>query len=263
MSVTSIPAHYYEKSAAAGEAVPENTHNLYFVVKADSAADAAQFLPPSSIAVADASTTCSAATQDNHSLTMLAPSESATTTTTTTTTTVTSDAQRVDDGHEEEAATMQAHDDDNVHTHDIAALLNNLCDATAPSTAAAAVDFFTLPGVDVAIDFYLAHFHRHTRTPRACYVLALVLLDRWMTATRCPVGYHNVHGVMLSALVVACKLQLETRMYPMSWYARVGGAADGCTLSRLERGFLQGLGYNLHVEAETFAAYEAFLTTSQ
>jgi hypothetical protein len=86
------------------------------------------------------------------------------------------------------------------------------------------------------------------------FVYALVLIDRIQE-------YHpgflltsrNVHRLLLAANVASAKY-LDDFFYKNSFYANVGGVSLK-VLKELEAEFMALIGFNAHVEEETFASY--------
>lgn len=86
------------------------------------------------------------------------------------------------------------------------------------------------------------------------FVYALALIDRVLE-------YHpgfvlhsqNVHRILLAANVVAAKY-LDDFFYKNSFYANVGGVPLRL-LNELEAEFMSLIGFNAHIEHETFASY--------
>lgn len=86
------------------------------------------------------------------------------------------------------------------------------------------------------------------------FVYALVLIDRIQEYHPHFLLHHkNVHRLLLAANVVAAKY-LDDFFYKNSFYANIGGVALK-VLNDLEAEFMLLIGFNAHVEEDTFASY--------
>lgn len=98
------------------------------------------------------------------------------------------------------------------------------------------------------------------RCSDAAFLIALILLDRYL-ADNASRGQDpqrltkwNVHRLFLASLVVTVKYN-EDFVFGNSHYAKAGGVHLR-EVNRLERFFLRGLDYNLHVQPEQYEFYE-------
>lgn len=104
-----------------------------------------------------------------------------------------------------------------------------------------------------SLERYLARWVHYTEAEDNVAVIASIYIDRACTATGLQLNQHNVHRVLLSALLLAGKW-LEEQPFRMSHYAQVG-AVGNSELHKLESAFLNHIGWNLNVNRAEQAQY--------
>lgn len=107
---------------------------------------------------------------------------------------------------------------------------------------------------DLSVPLYWDRLVRYFKCSSNVYVIALIYLDRFLTArTNITINRLNIHRLLLVALVVAVKFH-EDSTYFNSYYAQVGGL-ELQELNRLEREFFNGLNFQLAVTPSQFQVY--------
>lgn len=114
-----------------------------------------------------------------------------------------------------------------------------------------------IPAVDTTL--YMRRLVRYCKLSPTVVMVALVLLHRAREADgRLAVSGWNVHRLMLTALMVACK-SVEERTFPTAHFARVGGVGSTQELVRLEWVFLELLEWRCQVNGRVLALAQARL----
>lgn len=113
----------------------------------------------------------------------------------------------------------------------------------------------------ISIGMYLEHLARGFQCSRACFVIAIVYIDRLVQRHRdFRLNSLNVHRIALTALLIAVKFQ-DDKFFANLYYANVGGVKTQ-ELNSLEVRLLRLLDYRLHVQPEEFERYLLALTYS-
>lgn len=107
-----------------------------------------------------------------------------------------------------------------------------------------------------SLESYISRLVSYTHCSRSVFVNALVYLDRIKkTDPRLAISEMNVHRVLITAVVLSVKF-LEDELYRNSYFAKVGGIQTVQEFNRLERTFLEAIGWAVHVENAEYAQYE-------
>lgn len=121
-------------------------------------------------------------------------------------------------------------------------------------------DSSEVPGI--SIEKYLRRLQAVFRCSEACFIGAIVVMDRYLDAD--VAGQEprrltalNVHRLYLACLVVTVKYN-EDLVYGNSHYAKAGGIPLR-EVNRLERHLLMALDYDLRVQPEEISQYEEML----
>lgn len=111
----------------------------------------------------------------------------------------------------------------------------------------------------IGIDKYLMRLYTHFKCSDACFIAALIMVDRLLEydGGRLPLTMRNVHRVFLASLVVAVKYH-EDLVYSNSHYAKAGGVHLR-EVNRLERVLLAAFDFDLRITPEEYHKYEAAL----
>jgi len=95
------------------------------------------------------------------------------------------------------------------------------------------------------LERYMARWVQYTEAEDIVAVIAAIYIDRVCMKTGLHLNKHNVHRVLLAALLLASKW-MEEDQFRMSHYAAVG-AVDIAELRELESCFLRHVGWELHI----------------
>lgn len=111
----------------------------------------------------------------------------------------------------------------------------------------------------IGIDKYLMRLQSYFQCSDACFIAALILVDRMLgyDGGELPVTKQNVHRLFLACLVVAAKYH-EDVVFANNHYAKAGGVQLR-EVNRLERVLLQALDFDLSIAPEQYRLYEAAL----
>lgn len=75
---------------------------------------------------------------------------------------------------------------------------------------------------DISIHSYLERIALYSKCSEACFVIALVYIDRLIEAQEISVTLYNVHRLFITAILLATKLY-DDEYYNNSYYAKLGG----------------------------------------
>lgn len=101
---------------------------------------------------------------------------------------------------------------------------------------------------------YVARLQKYLKCSVECFVIAIILLDRYHTSTHIPIETTNAYRLVLITLSLSAKLQ-DDRYYSNKYYAEVGGVA-AAEFSALEVKFLFTIKWNTHVDKAQYEALE-------
>lgn len=122
-------------------------------------------------------------------------------------------------------------------------------------------DFHAARPPAIPIASYLERIHRYAHCSPVCFVAAFAFLDRaarrGSRAGTLPLTRHNVHRLLMTAIMVAAKF-LDDAFYNNAYYARVGGISTE-EINRLELRLLALLDFRLHVLPEELRRYAEHL----
>ncbi len=105
----------------------------------------------------------------------------------------------------------------------------------------------------VTVPLYLRRIYAHAKCSDACFVVALIYIDRIIAMHSFRVTSLNVHRIFLSAILLAAKF-LDDVYYNNSFYAKIGGIPLQ-ELNSLELEFLRLTRFDLHVSEHQYGAY--------
>ncbi len=117
---------------------------------------------------------------------------------------------------------------------------------------------------NISVIDYMSRIHKYTRSSPACYLIALIYIDRVIQRNpEFALSKYNVHRyprtvltharLLIAALMCAIKFYDDT-YYDNEFYSRVGGIS--CVeMNLLELEILQMLGYGLLVSQEEYEKY--------
>jgi len=110
----------------------------------------------------------------------------------------------------------------------------------------------SLPSVTAAE--YVFRFMRYIPGMREIGIVALALVDRFLTMDGVSLSEANVHRIWLSSAVVAHKFT-EDHYYSGTYYAKIAGIGVG-ELNDLQLKFFAGIGYCANVTKDEYGEYE-------
>ncbi|CAH9087254.1 unnamed protein product [Cuscuta europaea] len=109
----------------------------------------------------------------------------------------------------------------------------------------------------MSVGQYVDRIFRYSNCSPACFVVAYIYLDRFVSRTGALLTSLNVHRLLITSIVLAAKF-LDDGCYNNGYYAKVGGISNS-ELNKLEMKFLTALQFRLHVSVDTFISYCALL----
>ena len=139
----------------------------------------------------------------------------------------------------------------------LACVLTHLSSSVTAEDAGAFVSrFHAVRAPSISLKDYLLRVNRYFHCSPACFVLALVYIDRAIKLhdpSYFQVDPLCVHRLILAAVVVAAKF-FDDSYYSNGFYAKVGGIRVA-ELNALEVAFLDLLDWRLHVSVSEFHQY--------
>nr|GMD45336.1 cyclin-P3-1-like isoform X2 [Ipomoea batatas] len=100
---------------------------------------------------------------------------------------------------------------------------------------------------------YIDRIFRYSSCSPACFVVAYIYLERFLSQTAGFLTSLNVHRLLITSIMLAAKF-LDDDCYNNAYYAKVGGITNS-ELNKLEMKFLTSLDFRLHVRVDTFNTY--------
>eukprot|EP00759_Apiculatamorpha_spiralis_P004680 PhF_6_TR12862/c1_g1_i1/m.20205 len=113
-----------------------------------------------------------------------------------------------------------------------------------------------LPSITI-VD-YIKRIHKYAKCTEECFLMMLILLDRWSHTLTTPMTSRNVHRLILAAVVVAIKNRDDV-YYCLSYYSSIGGVSMQ-EMGKLEIQFLKDVKWNLWISPHTYDKYLAACT---
>lgn len=114
--------------------------------------------------------------------------------------------------------------------------------------------FHTLSPPKIPILPYLRYLRDQTQCPRACFVVALILLDKLLAKqTHVQITSNTVHKLILCSLMTASKFTSDMHLENITWASIGGVRADEMSILELE--FLFQLQFGLVVTDIEYEKY--------
>lgn len=125
----------------------------------------------------------------------------------------------------------------------------------SPSTQTSDIlQSFLAPKVpSISLSDYFARFHRISGSSTACYILALIYIERLIQKDDVTITWRHIHRLALTSWVVSSKYW-DDEIYNLHVYAKIGGLKSE-ELKKLEAEFLCRLGFDLFVSEKEFMTY--------
>jgi hypothetical protein len=138
-------------------------------------------------------------------------------------------------------------------------VLTNLCEANLSWAAKnpTVTKFHAAVAPTISIIDYLARIRQFSMCSEACFVLALVYLDRYQAIVDLPITTMNAHRLTISAVRIASKM-VDDYHENNGVYARIGGLSLS-EMNELECELLFTLGFSLDVKQELYDKYDSTL----
>lgn len=100
---------------------------------------------------------------------------------------------------------------------------------------------------------YVRRFAKYSICSEECFILAMVLMDRYVCRTRIPITLRNVHRLYITAMTLSVKLR-DDSYYSNAYYASIGGVVNA-ELNVLELELLDIVQWFTWVEKSVYDAY--------
>lgn len=109
----------------------------------------------------------------------------------------------------------------------------------------------------VGLDDYLNRIIIHSEMEESTLIIGIILIDRLTKEANLKISQHNIHRVLMAALVVALKLN-EDIIYTDKEYAAIGGINLNL-LIELEMSTLKLLNWRVQATNEEFELYKTLI----
>ncbi|KPA84590.1 putative mitochondrial Cyc2-like cyclin [Leptomonas pyrrhocoris] len=100
---------------------------------------------------------------------------------------------------------------------------------------------------------YVRRFAKYSICSEECFIIAMVLMDRYVGRTRVPITLRNVHRLYITAMTLSVKLR-DDAYYSNAYYASIGGVLNG-ELNVLELELLDTVQWFTWVDRTVYDAY--------
>ena len=105
---------------------------------------------------------------------------------------------------------------------------------------------------------YAKRIQKYANKSNEIYICALILLERLKDKNSMfTINAYNMNRLLITAVMVAAKNNLEAGYYSYGYYCRVGGIQEESEMVRLETDMIAFLDGEVHVEDEEIHAYYA------
>lgn len=100
---------------------------------------------------------------------------------------------------------------------------------------------------------YVRRFAKYSICSEECFIVTMVLMDRYVCRTKVPITLRNVHRLYITAMTLSVKLR-DDSYYSNAYYASIGGVLNG-ELNVLELELLDTVQWFTWVERSVYDAY--------
>jgi len=107
------------------------------------------------------------------------------------------------------------------------------------------------PGI--SIHAYLERIRKYARCSDACFIVALIYIDRVIEIRNVVLTALNVHRILITSVLVSAKF-FDDEFYNNAFYAKLGGV-PAWEMNSLEMEFLHLVNFSLFVKEDCFAKY--------
>ena len=107
---------------------------------------------------------------------------------------------------------------------------------------------------EISIQSYLDRIIKYSNLETSTIIMTLIYIDRICEYNSLLITKHNVHRMLLSAMIVSIKVN-EDDLFSNSFYAKVGGVSLQ-ELNKLEQGFLSLIRFRLYIDINLFNKYQ-------
>lgn len=141
----------------------------------------------------------------------------------------------------------------NYHLGILMQYLEEQCRSAKKPSQTCPTHFHSVYEPSVTIREYVSRIGRYSRCSRECFIIALILLDRYQRNTGYQLCSLNVHRLMITALLVAVKSSDDVFQSNKYWND-VGGLPDR-EIHFLERFFLKDIKWMTYIDREEYNWY--------
>lgn len=93
---------------------------------------------------------------------------------------------------------------------------------------------------------YIKRIAKYSGCSAECFIIAVILADRYVEATHVPLTFRNVHRLTITAVMLAAKIRDDT-YYSNAYYASIGGVTNA-EINNLELELLTTIAWRTWVE---------------
>ena len=136
------------------------------------------------------------------------------------------------------------------------AALQDRCNANR-SFMALSTHFHASQFAPISLFDYSRRVAKYSQCSPECFIISLLLLDRYVASTQIPITYYNVHRLILTSVMVAAKIR-DDIYFSNAYFASMGGIGSA-EINLLELELLQNIDWETWVEPYDFYAYVHFL----
>lgn len=134
-----------------------------------------------------------------------------------------------------------------------AAAMMYRCSVSSPESTAAVSQFHSSSIPGISIWDYMRRISKYFICTPACFVVALILLDRYVEQTRMPVTLRNIHRLCITCATLSVKVA-DDGYYSNKYYASIGGV-DTAELNSLELELLHQIKWSTWISRPLYDAY--------
>lgn len=131
--------------------------------------------------------------------------------------------------------------------------LNHLCSHSKKSANETQTHFHSMYEPQLSVAQYVDRVGRYARCTQECFIVALILLDRYQTRTRNHISVLNAHRLIITSLLVAAKSRDDV-FQSNEYYNRLGGLPES-EINHLERCFLTDIDFMTYIPYKEYNWY--------
>ena len=106
---------------------------------------------------------------------------------------------------------------------------------------------------EISLSKYIERISTYSSLEDNVLISAIIYIDRYLSISKVDLTSHEVHRLLLTAIVIAIKFHCD-EFFDNAYYAAIGGITME-ELNDLEKDLIEALDYRLYIEEELYKRY--------